>query len=147
MKTKINDGIKYELKTDHKGEPYWCVVEYLGKYNKDTIKIPDKLDDIPVAEIASLAFDGCGVRCVEINAERCKLNFNSFYDCKNLSLITFHELQAIRAEMYAVNRPDPDFVVVALTDHKETLRVDVHATRLVNKAFRENKSVVLPNTQ
>jgi hypothetical protein len=145
--TKINDGIKYELKTNARGEPYWCVVEYLRGGKMQTVKIPDKIDEIPVAEIASLAFDGCGICCVEINCEKIRIHFNAFCDCKNLSLITFYELQKIKAEMYAVNRPNLDFVVVALTQHKETLRVDVHTTKVVNKAFRENKAVVLPQPQ
>ena len=140
--TKIQDGIKYEQKARANGQPFWCVAEYVGGGKRETVKIPDKVDDIPVAEIAALAFDTANVQCVEINCERISFNYNSFYKCKYLCLITFFDLEAIKAPFRAVVEPDPDFVAAALTSIQNQIRVDVLATRTVNKIFRENLSIV-----
>ena len=134
------DGVTYDLKTDNKGAQYWCVTDYNN--TSHTLIIPNEIDDIPVKEIASLAFNCClDLRTLEINCEIIKLQPYAISNCRNLSLLTFHKLDRIKAEPLAITNPDVHFVVVATTSCKGDFKIDAFTTYAINKIFRKNLAV------
>jgi len=136
--------VTYDLKTNADGTgSWWC----LSKYNEDecvpTIVIPDEIDGIPVKEIGEYAFNSyLGLRTVEINCDTITLRANAFYRCRNLSMITFHQLNRIKAEPKAIAYPDPHLVLIATTECRGHFKIDAFTTYSVNRIFRKNGAVV-----
>jgi len=145
--TKTQDGVTYALKTDNKGELYWCVTEYNGESQNLTAIIVDEIDGHPVKEICEYAFNCWGsLRVVEIKCGTVTLRPNAFYRCRDLHMLTFHKLDRIKAEPKAITNPDPHLVIVATTECKGksvgSFKIDAFTTHTVNKIFRKNGTVV-----